>query len=330
MTDVAPDTAAPAPAAVPTQAPAGAGPADEQTPQPVHPAWDNALKGIPDAWQAPIREQIKVTEREMQAAVEKARAESTPQEWRDLVEQATAEGLTPDEFIDAYNGRIDMQRRISENPDGFLSELTAFIDEQVAAGHLTRAEGVAAKKDAKSVVGDDDDDLFATPEAKKLAELQKRLDESDERTAAEKKAAAEAQEAAAQEAAEAAYADEFLGEMHSQLQAEGFVKVENGVEVAVIPPAMIQQIGYAADAMLDANPRLTPKDAMTQAITQFKTAMQQMGGQIPGAPAPKQQVPVLGAGGGGQIPGATPPAALTGDDKSAKIVEMMKQMTGQS
>src|SRR6478735_3051269 len=100
FTPATPEPSAPAATEQPPAQPAESNAGVESTT--VHPAWDKALQGIPEPWQAPIREQIQRSDAEARAAIEKARAESTPAEWRQLVEQAQQYNLTPDEFIEAY------------------------------------------------------------------------------------------------------------------------------------------------------------------------------------------------------------------------------------
>lgn len=168
-----------APAAVPE---GGAAPASQpaappaQEPTTVHPAWDKALENIPELWQKGIREQITATEAEHQKAIEQARQGSVPESWRDLYTQAQQAGLSPDDFVNSYNGQQQLYQALQEDPDQFLADIQGEIDRQVAAGQLSRKAGERAKAQAESDVEE-----LLTPEQQELQELRSRLDQRDQR-----------------------------------------------------------------------------------------------------------------------------------------------------
>lgn len=333
MTDPIPQSA-PAPAAPPPSAEAAPAPQAAPAPaattpeggggaQAVHPSWDRALQGIPDAWQAPIRAEIANMEREHQKALEQARQGSVDPQWRALIEEAQQYNLGPDQFAEAYNGQEDMRARLLEDPDGFVSDITAFIDQQVAAGALTRKQGQEAKAQAQAAgaAAGADTDLFETPEAKQISELQQRLDAQDAARRAEEEQ--RQQQAAAQEAEQ--YANQFMTDLDAAYKAAGFRDPQTGADL--LPPALQQQVAYVADAILDQNPQLTQRQAIDQAVASFQQATQQWQGGSQ-QPATQRAMPPVIGGGTMQpaAPNAQPPA--TPSDRNAAAVAAMKQLQG--
>jgi hypothetical protein len=321
----APAAPAPAPAATEPTTPA---PATEAPPASagagtetngVHPSWERALEHIPEAWRAPIVSEFQNADREAQKAIEKARAEAAPAEWQNLLEQARQNGLTPDELIDAYNGQIDLQNRIKEDPDAFLTEISDFIDQQVASGALTRKQATQARKevaDAAAAAGEDP--LYETPEAKEIRELKEWRAQQEAQQAA---AAKQQQEQASEQEAQA-YADQFMQTFDSSLAAQG---------LGELPLPLQHQLALTADSILGANPAFNEQQAIDAAITNFRQSLGALGAQLPG-PAAQQAAPALPPviGGGTSTP---PPAQQqtpqTQDGRSSEAVRVMREMLGQ-
>lgn len=328
-TFTAPEPAA-APAAEPTpaaspasDAAAGAAP---QAPA-INPVWERAIAHIPEAWRAPIIAEFQNVDREAQKAIEAARANSTPSEWKALVDQATKAGLTPDEFIDAYNGQLDLQERVQADPDAFLNELKTFVEGEISAGRLTRKQGAAAIQQANAAA-EEDPDLFETPEAKRLAALEQREQEREQRA---KQEAEQRVEQERQQEAEK-YATTFLSELNDVMVQNGFTTLDAaGQPQYAVPLPLQHQIALTADSLLDADASLSPRAAIEKATQAFRQQMQAVGAQLPQAPgqAPaRQQIPVLGGGTGGQVAPAAP-EKLTGDARNDEILRVMREMQGQ-
>jgi len=295
MTDPAPtvvDPTAP-PAAVETPPPAATEPGG------VHPSWEPALAAIPDMLRKPILEQIAVSEREAQAAIEKARAESTPEEWRNFIAEAQKAEVNPNHLTDAWNASL----AIRQDPQGFYETLGAQIDAAVKAGTLTRKEGTAAKAEVRDAIqevqNDGIPDELLTPEQKEIKELKTKLEQLSgtvTQTAAEREAerTAEAERKAQQDAND--YATAFIAKLEAATPT-------------VTAPAR-QFVGRAADAILRAAPQTTLEDALAQAIVQAKEAGIPFPDAAPVTVA-KPAAPMVG--GGATHPGPAAPAKPAND-----------------
>jgi hypothetical protein len=334
MSDFAGLTPAPTPsdpAPAPDATASGAGSSDAPA---VHPAWERAVAHIPEAYRGPVYEGFREADREAQAAIEKARQQATPQDWAPLLEEAKKAGLSPQDLIEAYNGRLDFMQELYSDPDKFISGLNELIDREVAAGNMTRRQAAQARQDVADAANGDDP-IFESPEAKEIAELKAwRKQQEEQQTAAQQaEQARRAEEAANQQAQQVA--DEFMSTFDQQLIANGFraAGANGGQSTDVLPAPLLQQIAYTADALLDANPGATAEQAITAAIKQFRDSAVALGAQLPQPGATPTLPPVIGAGGGGsavtQLPAAqaaAPGEAKTQTQKSDDAVRVMKEM----
>lgn len=290
----------PTPAATP-DAGAGAGtppaPAPNEPPA-VHPAWDKALEGIPELWQKPVREQIKATEAEYQRAIEQARQGGVPEDWRGLYQQAQEAGLSPDDLVNGYISQQNLLQAMVEDPDQFVADISAQIDQAVAAGQLTRKEGAALKRDAAGAAAEAGGDDLLTPEQKQIQELQQRIEARDQREAQQQQEWAtqqqqqEMQQIADEEAG--SFIDAVMNAFDTDPQLAG---AEAGTR---------QIAAQVANGLLDADQTgtLSYEAAAAQAIAMLRT---QLGWG--GAPAPQGQPSAAQAiGGGGTAPLGQQPA----------------------
>jgi len=301
----------PAPAAPAAPPAEPAAPAGGELP-PLPPQLEEALKktGIPDMLTAPLREQLRVSEREHQKALEQARSNSAPPEWAELVRQAQAAGVTPDVMLNAYNASL----RIMEDPVGFSIQLNEQIDKLIAAGQLTAREGYRMKQEAAAEIaatvnGAPGADPLETPEQRQIRELAEQQQQLQQQLSQREQA--EQQRQAEQEAAK--YADHFMDVLdQATTGASDQVK---------------QFIGHNASSLLsnDTSGQLTPEKAIEMAVENAKAigvtwqAQQPQGQQPQTAAAP----PV---GSSAAIPGQAPeklPPAGSPEGKRAREEKML-------
>lgn len=297
------------PAEVPAT-PAAETPAAPAEPAKVHPAWESALKLIPEELHPQILEQIRQSEVEAQKAIEKAREQTVPDEWRDLFAASEAAEANPAILINSYNAMVAMM----EDPIQFRDSLNRRIDEMVAAGQLTPAQGEERKVD------DTQADELLTDEQKEIRDLRKRLDEREqkEQTAEERRQQAAAEAQLEQEAL--THATEFV----SVINAE--VGLPANVSEDAVPPAVNRlrfTIAQLANDALSKTPGLTIQQAVAGARAQL-TALG--AGAVPAAPAPAAaSAPPIGGGTSG-IPAAAAKGFKTEAEREAAMIEAARLM----
>ncbi len=274
------------PTAAPTEpvapaAPAAAAPVTPPAePAPLHPAWEQALEAIPDMLRPKIVDQIRKSDTEAQRAIEAARGTIDP-EWQKFLTAAQAAGATPEEMRQGWNAAQALQR----DPIKFAADLTASIDQMVAAGKLTRPEAAAAKAQvdaAAAAQGAAPDDLL-TPEGRELVEVRRQLAELSGTVQGDLTARQQVQ----QEAEAQQYGDAFFAEIDTQFNAANLAGASVATRVAV---------ARYADGLLDADATgsLTEKRAIEAAIVKLREASAELTPQAtapaavvaPGAPLP--------------------------------------------
>jgi hypothetical protein len=306
--------------------PPAAGTATE--PAGVHPAWDQALANIPEAWQKPIRDQIAAQERESQRALEQARGASVPESWKGLFEEAQQAQLSPEDLVNAYNGQQQLYAAMMSDPDQFLADIHEQIDQAVAAGQITRKAGAQAKANATAQVTDavNDADELLTPEQQQLRDLQAWKDQQEQAAQSyqEQQAAFQQQQIADNEA------QTFIDTVHNAFDSDPALAGANA--------ATRQIAAQVASGLIDSDPtgRLTYDQAIGAALNQLR---EQLGWQ--GAPVPAEnvqpQVPNLAAAIGGGTQGVPTQGAAQFDLKTqdgrdardAALVAAIEQMNAQ-
>jgi hypothetical protein len=284
-----PNPAAEPAGAAPASEPAApaAQPAEPAAPAAVHPAWDKALEGMPDLWANRIKEQVRTTETEHQKAIEQARTSSVPDSWRDLYSQAEQAGLTPEQFIDAYNGQQTLYEQLRTDPDQFLEDMRTEIDRQVAAGVLTRAQGREAHAAANQAAANAEDLL--TPEQIELQQLRERLDQRDqqEQTFAQQQQQQQILEQAEQEGAS------FVQTVHDAFDGDP--------QLAGASAVTRQTVAQIAAGLLDADStgRLSYEQAVQAGMNQLRESVGLQQLSFPGQQQNAAQPNAAAAIGGG-------------------------------
>lgn len=273
-----------------------------------HPVWGKAVEQVPEMLRGPIYEAIKTSEREAQSAIEKARGTDIPQDWRDLVAEAAELGVTVDQLSEAYRGQALLAEQLQNDPDAFLAEMQQQVDHLISTGQITRRQGAQAMQQANAAAAEQTDDLL-TPEQRELKEIKawKEQQEAAQRADAERRRQEDAQRAA--DAQQEQLAEQYFDEFDRQMEAAGFATRDAaGKLTAAIPIAVFQQIGRVGGELIDANPRMTPQQAITTAINQVRQLVEATGGKL--APTGQQQAPQVPViAGSSAIPGQAAPAA---------------------
>lgn len=334
------NTPAPAPSAEPTGAPApdysgldfGAQPAPEPAapsapltdgaaapsapsePAPLHPSWEKTFDeaGIPEMLRGKLAEKIRADEAAVQRQIEAARG-NVPPEWQTLLTDARESNVTPKDLVDSYHA----MQQLRTDPLAFQSQLNTEIDNLVAQGHLTRAEGAQAKADAQQVVDNADDIAdFTTPEAKEIAELRKRLDEREQ--------AERLQREQEQQALAAQQEEQQLIQQYDTLLADSKTAVLADPRLAGIlaaNPAAAQnaQINVArlADSMVQGGTAATYPEAIKQAIDQLASL-------LPATSTAPTAPPVQG--GSSTLPVPQAQKLSESDREAAMIAEGLRQI----
>lgn len=305
------------PAPVPEQTPA-------DTDYSAHPVWGKALESIPEMLRPPIYESIRTSEREAQAAIEKARGTDIPQDWRELAAEAAEAGVTVDQLAEAYRGQALLAEQLNADPDAFLAEMQQQVNAMIASGQITRKQGAAAMQQATAAVEETDDLL--TPEQRELKEIR---EWKQQQQAAQREAAQAEQQRQAQAAAEAQQeqlAEQYFEEFDRQMETLGFAQRDAaGALKATIPIEVFQQIARLGGDLIDANPRMTPAQAIPAAITQMRRIVEAAGGKL--APAAAQaQVPVIAGSSAmpGQQPQGTGGPRSMSDRANAALAEALR------
>lgn len=311
MTDVPPQNQDP-------QAPAP----DQQQEQQwaAHPSWSGVLDMFPEGAQRDaLLAQIRESDRNSQKAIEQARANQTPEEWRELIKLSQENEVAPEDLIESYNSVDQMREAIAEDPDAWLSSMKDEIDEAVKAGHITRKEGAALKRDAtqQAAAGDDPAPLEdpAIAELREGLEQERRWREQQEQQARE---AQEAEDEAAQQQATQDAVNHFISVFEGAFNNDPVLKD--------VEPATRHIVANHALTLMQANDSMTEEAATAAAIEQFQTRF-----GLPKAPAAGAPVPIGGNNGSMQQPATAPgKGALGGIDKAREqaMLEALRQAQG--
>lgn len=243
----------------------------------VHPSWEKALEAIPDMLRGPVIEQVRTSERESQSAIEKARAEATPAEWRALAADAADNGITVEELVSNYNSALSFREQLQADPDAFLASLSTEIDGLVASGQLTRKEAAAARKDLEATAE------ILSPDQERIRTMQAQLDQQEQRWADRDDQASSIQQA---EAADA-YVNEFFTAFDARMDANGLAGVNEDTKAAV---------ARIADSILtaDTSDTITSEQAIDEGIRQLVQSVTAMGGTLPVRQGAAPRIPVNG------------------------------------
>lgn len=311
-----------APASQPA-APANQPPAAPPEEAAVHPAWNQALEGLPPLWADRVKQQIRTTETEHQRALEQARTGSVPDSWKELYDQAEQAGLSPEDFINSYNGQQTLYDQLRTDPDQFLEDMKTEIDRQVQAGVLTRAQGRQAHADAAAAAaGAGAGDDLLTPEQIQLQELQqwRQNQEQQQLTAQQQWEQDQVWENAQQEG------ETFVDTVHAAF--------DNDPNLAGASGLTRQTVAQIAAGLIDADQtgRLSYEQAVGAAMDQLRESVGLQQLSFPGqAPAQQQAVNPLAAIGGGtqgfqsQQPAAFDIKTAEGRDaRDAALVDYIK------
>lgn len=292
-----------------------------------HPVWSKAVEAIPEVLRGPLYETIRSTEAETQKAIEKAREETVPAEWRELAAEAKQAGVTVEQLVEAYRGQALLSEQMSTDPDGFIAEITSNVEQLIASGQLTRKQGAEAIRGAQAAAAEQTDDLLS-PEAKQLRELQAWKEQQEQKEAARAQAERDAQAAAAQEAQLEREAEAFFDEFDTQMIAAGLAqRGDDGRVAATIAPETLQLIGETAANLIDRTPGLTSAQAIRQAHQHIKAQVEASGGRLGPAGGAPAATPVIGATATTAAPGA---AAANGqprtmaDREAAALAEVLR------
>jgi hypothetical protein len=309
----APAAPPPAPPAGPAaDAPAPAAGAPAPTDYTTHPVWKDALAPIPEMLQGPIVETIRRSEAEAQKAIEAARNQAMPQDWAGIVEEARQAGVTPEDLVAAYQGQNAMAQLLRTDPDKFISDLQAQVDQMVAAGQITRKQGQQAVADAQQAA---DQQALLTPEQQKIAELEAWKQQEEQRRKDEQTRQQEEEQRRQHEAQLEADAERFFDSFDNVMLGEGLaVRDASGAVVAAegVNPQTLQLIAEIAAQQVDANPRLDPATALRQATANMRQQFEAAGGRL--GPAVAGATPVIGSS-------AALPSANAGVPQQPKTME---------
>lgn len=281
----------PAPDAEPIVAPDAAA-----EPAPLHPAWEQALEAIPDMLRPAIVDQIRKSDFEANKAIEAARGTIDPQ-WQSFLADAQGAGATPADLVNSWNAAQELRR----DPLTFQKNLNTRIDELVALGQLTRAEGVQAKQD---VAGELNQELagLESPEAKRIAELEQRIVEREQRDAQREEQ--QTQQEVDRQAQE--YGDRFFAEVASQFAADP--ALANAAQQTQVVVAQL------ADKKMELDPTgtLTEAQAIAASIRELKAwgSQQQQ-------PAAQPNMPVST---GSSLPAPVAQKFATENDRNAAML----------
>lgn len=300
-------TPPPAPAATPSAEPAAPGVAPEAATPPaaeppaVHPAWERTFEeaGIPDMLRPKLIEQVRRSETEAQRAIEAARAEAVPAEWKAFIEQSAGANASPTELIQAWNATQQM----INDPFTFLDNFQKGIDEAVAAGQITAPEGRTLKAQAADALGDPA--ALETDEQKQIREL------TEWRTQQE---AATAQAQLDQQATQ--YANDFWNALDSTLATAKYTNLTDEQK---------QSVADWADTALfnDPTQTLTIQKAMDAAVARLATFGIQ---PVPDAAPAPNQLPVQG--GGNALPGVPPQKFTTEAERKKAMLDGAASLFG--
>ena len=284
----------------------------------VHPSWEQVIAPMPDLYREPIVEQIRRSEREAQAAIEKARAGAVGDDWRALADAAKQQGVGPQDLAGAWRGQQELANLLRTDPDGFVEQLNDQIDQLVSEGVITRREGAQMKREGAAVAGEQTEALL-TAEQRELAELKQWREQMESREQQRAAAERQAYEAAQYEQQMAADVRTFADEFNRQMVSTGLARQdESGKLEALVPGGTIQLIADIAASLYERDESLTHEAAVTRALSQVKSQIEATGGRL--APQPTSPLPPVAGAGGGYAPGQAAPAAPSGRDEAAQAM----------
>jgi hypothetical protein len=305
-------------------------PAADGTDYSTHPVWSKAVEGIPEMLRGPLYETIRESERNAQAAIEKARGEGIGPEWRQLATEAAEMGVTVEELADAYLGQTQLSELLASDPDAFVASMEAQIDQLVASGQITRKAGAEAKKDAQQLAADEQTDALLSPAEKELKELRARLDERDQKDQQREAAEQQRREQEAFDAQLDQQAEAYFDVFDQEMVTAGLMRDNGaGVLVGTVPVETLRMIAETGGKLIDANPRLAPQQAVKQAFDTVKRTIEAAGGKL--GPQAAAQVPVIG--GSSARPSGQPAATgqpRTMEDREAAALAELERLRGES
>jgi polyhydroxyalkanoate synthesis regulator phasin len=265
-------------------------------PAPLHPAWEQALEAIPDMLRPAIVDQIRKSDFEANKAIEAARGTIDPA-WQSFLADAQGAGATPGDLINSWNAAQELVR----DPLTFQKNLNTRIDQLVAMGQLTRAEGQQAKQEVAGEVSQELGNLD-TPEAKRIADLEKQI--ADLSGTVQQDLSAREQQQIDQQAQ--AYGDRFFAEVASQFAADP--ALANAAQQTQVVVAQL------ADKKIELDPTgtLTEAQAIAASIRELKAWGNQQ------QPAAQQQAMPVGTGSG--LPAPAAQKFVTENDRNAAML----------
>lgn len=313
------------PAAPAAEAPPAAEPVDYS----VHPVWGKAIETIPEILRAPgtpLYETIKTSEYQSQKAIEEARNSGLPEEWRTLYQEAQEQGVGVTDLAQAYVGQTALAELMNNDPDAFVAELSGQIEALVASGQLTRAQGKAAAATVVSAASGEITDDLLTDEQREIAELKawKAQQEQAQQSEAQRRQqeAEQARIAQEEEATSNAYFDAF----DQAMETSGLmVRDTAGALQSAIPVNTLKLIASTGAQLIDANPRLPHAQAIKQATEQVRQIVESTGGKL--GPAPRPQVPVMGASSSMPTGAPTEPAPGGGRNMKDRMAAALAEAT---
>jgi hypothetical protein len=295
-----PDTSTPDTSVDPDEVPEGYRARDE---------WETALGVVPDALRKNIYKQIRRSERESQAEIEKSRGQSVAGPWKDFADQAQQAGITdPAVLVSAYN----IQQAIAADPQKFLVDLRDELQQAVNNGQLTASEAAKAFYEGQQKAVEPSADPMETPEMVQIREMQQQMQNMSNAQQERYLQENNAQQEAFDNQQAAAYYDEFGTSVKTQMSNRGYAAASG--ETA----AMVMRIADSALSS-DTSGTLSVDMAVKAAIDALDMARNVTPQQTPATP--RQTFPV---GGGGGEPAAGPQTfANTRDGRKERIAAMI-------
>lgn len=295
-----PDTSAPATNVDPDEVPEGYKARDE---------WEQALGVVPDSLRKGIYKQIRRSERESQAEIEKSRGQSVAGPWKDFADQAQAAGITdPAVLVEAYN----IQQQIAADPQKFLVDLRDELQQAVNEGRITASDAAKALYAGQQKVDEAPVDSLETPEMVQIRELRAQMEGMSNAQQQQYLQNQQAQQDAFENQQAQQHYEDFGNSVKTQMRDRGYAGASG--ETA----AMVMRI---ADSALtgDSSGTLTIDAAVKAAID----ALDRARSVVPSQQAPQQQAFPVG-GGGGQPAMEAQHFANTRDGSKARIAAMIE------
>ncbi len=298
----------------------GAGGAGEAEPA-LHESWVKAFDdaGIPDLMRKPLADQIRRSEAAANKRIEELSQRQMPEDWAELYQQAQAAGITPQQFVEDYNGA----RGIQADPVGFMVAMRDQIDAMVARGEMTAYEGYQAKQNAAASANGqaaaDGEPGWESPQDAELRQLREQLAQVQQGQTQfiSQQQQREQQQQEAWEAQQAeAYASQAADQLIGMAEAAGFSREDQ---------QSLQVIGAIASSYIEQG--LPVDQAFQQAVNLAAARVAPAGGQPQRA---QQGIPPIGAGTPGAVAGTTEGAHFANDrERAAAMVAAGKAITAQ-